>query len=64
MGGLRDLLTLLIGWKSAAPGADSPWRTAAGRVWHTGAVAGQHDAPGQRAGQVSTNGPLAGQIHG
>ncbi|NQT15768.1 MAG: hypothetical protein HQ582_23625 [Planctomycetes bacterium] len=54
MGGFRDLLAMLLGWKSAAMGDDPPYRTAAGQIYVTG----------QRAGQVFTNGPVAGQIHG
>ncbi|OHB83810.1 MAG: hypothetical protein A2V98_19925 [Planctomycetes bacterium RBG_16_64_12] len=64
MGGFRDLLALLLGWKSASPGADPPYRAAVGRVWRTGAQAGRPYVAGQRAGRVFTTGPLAGQIHG
>lgn len=64
MGGFRDLLALLLGWKSAGPGGDSPYHVAAGQVWHTGATAGEHYVTGQRAGQAFTTGQVAGQIHG
>ena len=64
MAGFRDLLALLLGWKSSSPGAEPPYRTAAGQVWHTGAVAGGHHVTGQKAGLVFTPGPVAGQIHG
>ena len=64
MGGFRDLLALVLGWKSAHVGGNPPYHAAAGRVWHTGAQAGGQHVAGQRAGQVFTNGPLAGQIHG
>lgn len=64
MGGFRDLLALVLGWKSAAPGDDPPYRTVAGRVWQTGAARGQIDVTGLRAGQVFISGPVAGEIHG
>ena len=64
MAGFRDLLALLLAWKSSRPGAEPPYRTAAGQVWHTGAHAGGHHATGQRAGQAFTPGRVAGQIHG
>ena len=64
MGGFRDLLALLLGWQSANRGDDPPYRTVAGRVWHTGAAVGQVDVTGRRAGQVFTTGPVAGEIHG
>ncbi len=54
MGGFRDLLALLVGWKSASRGDDPPYRTVAGQVY----------VAGGRAGEVFTNGPVAGQIHG
>ena len=64
MGGLRDLLSLVLGWRSAGPGGDPPYRAVAGQVWHPGAAAGQHDVTGPRAGRVFITGQAAGQIHG
>jgi len=64
MGGFRDLVALLIGWKSAAAGPPPSFETVAGRVWHSGAAAGRSFITGPRAGQVHTSGPIAGQIHG
>ena len=64
MGGFRDLLALLIGWKSARTGGQPPFRTAAGQVWHTGAATGRTFVTGQKAGRTYTNGQVAGQIHG
>jgi hypothetical protein len=64
MGGFRDLLALLLAWKSTSPGAGPPYRSVAGQVWHTGAHVGGHYVPGQQAGQVFTPGRVAGQIHG
>jgi hypothetical protein len=58
----RPRLGLGLSW--AIGGANPPYRTATGRVWHTGAAAGRHDVPGQRAGAAFTPGPLAGQVHG
>jgi hypothetical protein len=64
MAGFRDLLALLLAWKSTGPGADPPYRTAAGQVSHSGAVAGGYHVTGQRAGRAFTPGRVAGQIHG
>ncbi len=64
MAGFRDLLALLLAWKSSSPGAGPPYRTAAGQVWHTGAHVGGHYVTGRQAGQVFTPGRAAGQIHG
>lgn len=63
MGGFFDLLALLLGWKSA-PTPHLMSRATAGRVWHTGAAAGQYCVAGQRAGQIFTTGPITGKIHG
>jgi hypothetical protein len=64
MGGFRDLLALLLGWKSTTPGTEPPYRTVARQVWHTGAAVGGHHVTGQRAGQALITGRVAGQIHG
>ena len=64
MGGFRDLLCLVVGWKSAAAGADPSYRKTAGNVWHTGPAAARLFVTGQRAGQVHVFGQTAGQIHG
>ena len=64
MAGFRDLLALLLAWKSASPITGPPYRTVAGQVGHTGAVAGGQHLTGQRAGQLHTPGRVAGQIHG
>ena len=64
MGGFRDLLALLLGWRSADSGADPPYRTIVGNLWHTGAAAGQHQGTGQRAGQIHSSSKTAGQING
>ena len=64
MAGLQHLLAGLLAGKSAGSGSETPYRTAAGQVWHSGALAGGHHVTGQRAGQVFTPGRVAGQIHG
>jgi len=64
MGGFRDLLALVCGWKSAPPAPPRSYVTAAGRVWHTGAAAAGSFVAGPRGGQVHTSGKVAGQIHG
>jgi len=64
MAGFRDLLALLLGWKSTSLGTEPPYRSVAGHVWHTGAAAGGHHVTGQRAGRAFTPGRVAGQIHG
>ena len=64
MAGFRDLLALLLGWKSTSVSTEPPYRTAAGQVWHTGAAVGRHHVTGQRAGQAFITGRVTGQIHG
>jgi hypothetical protein len=63
MGGFRDLLALLLGWKSART-AVAPFRVVCGQVWHPGALVGRPYLAGQQAGHAHTDGKTAGQIHG
>jgi hypothetical protein len=53
-----------MGADESPPAVGGPYRTDAGRVWHAGAVAGQHHVAGPRAGKTFYAGPAAGQIHG
>jgi hypothetical protein len=55
----RDLMALVLGWKTS-PSAESSRYTAAGQVH----VAGVECGNGRPAGQVHSSGPLRGQIHG
>lgn len=64
MAGFRDLLSVVIGWMSAAPGTQAPFRTAAGEVWHTGTSAAGIRVTGPMVGRVNTFGKIAGQTHG
>jgi len=59
MSGFRDLLALMLGWKTSSPKWPG-WRVAAGQV-HAG---GADQRGGRPAGQLHTSGTTAGQVYG
>jgi len=57
---------LAAGRETAGPGSSASacaYRAVAGRVWHPGPAAAQHDVPGPRAGRVFTSGSVAGNAY-
>lgn len=63
MGGWKDLVALLLRWKSRPLVATPPYRMAAGQTWSSGQNEGRIRLAGQVTGRQYVMGQTAGAIH-